>query len=43
MILNNILCHSSKLTLIKHFEIIMEVWDDFQVSQDYNIKNKKEK
>lgn len=39
------ICYSSKFTLIskdKHFESVKEVWNDFQVSQDYKTKNNKE-
>ena len=45
-ILVGTICYNNKLTLIskdKHFDAINEVWKDFQISQDYNIKNKKEK
>lgn len=40
------ICYNSKFILIsrdKHFDAVKEVWNDFQISQDYNIKNKKEK
>lgn len=32
------ICYNSKFTLIsrdKHFEIIKEIWNDFQISQDF--------
>lgn len=40
------ICYNNKLTLIskdKYIDAINEIWDDFQISQDYDIKNKIEK
>ena len=45
-ILVGTICYNNKLILIskdKHFDTVKEVWNDFHISQDYNIKNKKEK
>jgi len=45
-ILIGAICYTNKLILVskdKHFDAVKEVWNDFQISQDYKILKTKKK